>query len=56
LIDTGVAGTGPFGSANPPVKSGSLLRVTITLNPTPDFQEAPTLNQWKVQYDCVAAE
>ena len=31
-------------------------RVTITLEPTPDFQQAPTLNQWKVQYDCAAAE
>jgi hypothetical protein len=56
LIDTGPKGTGAFDVANPPVLSKSLLRVTITLEPTPDFQQAPTLNQWKVQYDCAAAE
>jgi hypothetical protein len=56
LIDTGVKGSGPFDVAMPPVTSGNLLRVTITLNPTPDLQETPILNQWKVQYDCIASE
>jgi hypothetical protein len=55
-IDTGPKGTGAFDVASPPVASASLLRVTITLNPTPDFQQTPTLNQWRVQYDCGAAE
>jgi hypothetical protein len=33
-----------------------VLRVTIALNPTVDYQQAPVLNTWKVQYDCPAAE
>jgi hypothetical protein len=57
-IDTGTGtnGAGAFNTAMPPVVSGNLLRVTITLNPTPDFQQTPTLNQWRVQYDCGPAE
>ncbi|HTB77741.1 MAG TPA: hypothetical protein VK762_31065 [Polyangiaceae bacterium] len=56
FIDTGTSGSGAFDVAMPPVTSGALLRVTITLNPTADLQQAPTLDQWKVQYDCVSAE
>jgi len=55
-IDTGPKGTGAFDVATPPVASGTLLRVTITLDPTVDYQQTPTLNQWRVQYDCTAAE
>jgi hypothetical protein len=56
LIDTGAKGTGAFDVATPPVASTQVLRVTITLNPTADFQQAPTLDSWKVQYDCPAVE
>jgi hypothetical protein len=60
LIDTsnglGGAGTGPFNTAAPPVKSDKLLRMTITMSPTTDMLSTPVLLQWKVQYDCVAAE
>jgi hypothetical protein len=56
LIDAGPKGSGAFNVAMPPVVSGSLLRVTITLNPTPDSDQTPTLNQWRVQYDCGASE
>jgi len=56
FIDTGPKGSGAFDVASPKVASASLLRVTITLTPTQDFQQTPTLNQWRVQYDCGAAE
>jgi hypothetical protein len=56
FLETGPKGTGAFDTAKPPLVSGALLRVTITLNPTPDLQSPPVLNSWKVQYDCVAAE
>jgi hypothetical protein len=52
LIDTGNTGNGAFNKASPTVRSDNLLRVTITLNPTPDGLQAPTLLHWKVQYDC----
>ncbi len=56
LIDGGPKSTGAFDVAVPPVASGNVLRVTITLNPTPDLQQTPVLSQWRVQYDCTAAE
>jgi hypothetical protein len=58
FIDTGPGqvGTGVFNTANPWIRSAAVLRVTITLNPTPDKQASPTLYAWKVQYDCVDAE
>jgi hypothetical protein len=56
LLETGPKGSGAFDTATPPLVSGALLRLTITLNPTPDLQQAPTLNQWRVQYDCVPME
>ncbi len=58
LLDdgTGTKGAGAFNTAMPPVASSNVLRVTITLNPTPDFQQTPTLDQWRVQYDCGASE
>jgi hypothetical protein len=56
FIDTGTSGTGAFNVAVPPVTSGRLLRLTITLKPTADLQQAPTLDQWKVEYDCLSSE
>jgi hypothetical protein len=56
LIDTGSAGTGAFNRAKPAVVSSTVLRVTITLRPTADYQQPPTLLAWKVQYDCVPSE
>jgi hypothetical protein len=56
FIDTGKTGTGAFNIAVPPVVSAALLRITIALDPTTDMLQAPTLLQWKVQYDCVASE
>lgn len=60
LIDTSdgmtPAGTGPFNTASPPVKSDSLLRVTFTLRPTTDQLSTPVLTSWKVEYDCMSAE
>ena len=54
LLDTTTGGV--LRSATPPVISKNILRMTITLNPTTDKKAAPTLMQWKVQYDCVDAE
>jgi len=56
FIDTGRNGSGVFNRANPPVASREVLRLRITLNPTPDRLQAPTLLQWKVQYDCVPSQ
>jgi hypothetical protein len=58
LIDTGsaTASVGPFNKASPRVPSRNLLRLSITMNPTGDNLAAPTLIQWKVQYDCAPAE
>jgi hypothetical protein len=53
FIDTGRNGSGAFNTASPPVVSRDVLRLRITLNPTTDHLQAPTLVQWKVQYDCV---
>ncbi len=54
LLDTKTGGV--FAAASPAVVSKNLLRVSITLNPTTDKKASPTLNSWKVQYDCVDAE
>ncbi len=56
LIDTGATGAGAFTTAKPRVLSNNVLRMTITLNPTPDLTAPPTLLSWKVQYDCVPSE
>jgi hypothetical protein len=56
LMDTGPGGTSPFRTADPGVASRALLRITIKLNPTPNQLGAPSLQQWKVQYDCVDSE
>jgi hypothetical protein len=58
LIDAGQGTTpsGAFNTASPIVPSRNLLRLTITLTPTSDNLTAPTLLQWKVQYDCRPAE
>jgi hypothetical protein len=54
LLDTTTGGV--LRAASPAVISKSVLRMTITLNPTSDQKASPTLIQWKVQYDCVDAE
>lgn len=52
FIDTGA--NGAFNLADPPVFSGNVLRLTITLNPTqPDMLKTPILLDWSVVYDCV---
>jgi hypothetical protein len=56
LIDTGMTGAGAFNTASPAVLSSTALRVTIALNPTTDKQQAPRLEHWKVQYDCLASQ
>jgi hypothetical protein len=57
LIDTGASHTAPVGAFNTAqVESQNVLRITITMNPTADELKAPTLLQWKVQYDCAPAE
>ena len=43
------------GAALSPTKSGTWLRVTITLNPSSDKLNAPVLTAWRQQYDCVDA-
>jgi hypothetical protein len=42
----------PFQAASPPVTSKSMLRVTVTLNPTSTKTSSPSLSQWRVVYDC----
>ncbi|MGA7123660.1 MAG: hypothetical protein WBY94_26385 [Polyangiaceae bacterium] len=54
LVDTGT--TGAFNLAIPAVVSRSNLRLTVTMNPTSDSARAPTLIQWQVKADCLAAE
>jgi hypothetical protein len=52
-------GGGPAGAFNlaiPPVLSQESLRLTVTLNPTPDLSAAPTLIQWQVKSDCLPTE
>jgi len=56
LLDTGRTGPGVFTTANPVVVSKNLLRISITMKPTLDLQQTPTLLQWKVQYDCSPSE
>jgi hypothetical protein len=54
LIDTGT--TGAFNLAMPPVLSRSNLRLTVTINPTPDKMATPTLIEWQVKADCLPSE
>ena len=42
----------PFQVASPPITSKSMLRVTVTLNPTSTKTSSPSLSQWRVVYDC----
>ena len=57
LIDTGKSQTPPIGAlSSVPMASSDVLRITITMNPSADQLNAPTLLQWKVQYDCAPAE
>jgi hypothetical protein len=55
-VDTGAGGNGVFNRASPTVASGNVLRLTVTLNPTSDQLQAPTLNSWKMVYACVPSE
>lgn len=54
LLDTGSSGA--FRNANPAIAPRNTLRIAITLNPNSTGTAAPTLLQWKVQYDCVDSE
>jgi hypothetical protein len=60
IIDTATGGTttgtGPFNKASPPIRSDTLLRITITMNPDTNGTITPTLKSWKVQYDCTASQ
>jgi hypothetical protein len=42
----------PFSTVTPAITSKSMLRVTVTLNPTTDKLSSPSLSQWRVIYDC----
>jgi hypothetical protein len=54
LLDTTVGGLFPM--ATPPLLSQGWLRLTITMDPTSDGNQSPTLNAWNVLYDCPASE
>jgi hypothetical protein len=60
IIDTSTGGTttgtAPFNKASPPIRSDTLLRVTITMNPDTNGTITPVLKSWKVQYDCTASQ
>jgi hypothetical protein len=60
LIDVastdGGSAPGAFNNANPVVTSKGDLRLTITLNPTTNKSQAPTLIQWQVISDCPPSE
>lgn len=59
MLDTsknGKGGEGAFNVAQPPLRSEKLFRLTVTMHPTSDMLQAPTLLHWKVQYDCIPAE
>jgi hypothetical protein len=49
-------GAGAFNTASPPVPSEADLQLTITLNPTADLSQAPTLIGWQVLSDCPPSE
>jgi hypothetical protein len=54
LIDTGT--TGAFNQAMPPILSKTELRLTVTLSPTADGTQAPTLLAWLIKADCMPSE
>jgi hypothetical protein len=56
LLDTGTTGTGVFSTQSPRIVSSSILRLTITLNPTTDQRDGPLLSGWTVLYDCEPLE
>lgn len=60
IIDTSTggttSGTGPFNTANPAIRSDTILRVTITMNPDTAGTVTPLLQNWKVQYDCTDSQ
>lgn len=45
-----------FSAAMPKIAHGKLLRMNITLNPTGDGTQAPTLVDWRQAFTCVATE
>jgi hypothetical protein len=56
LLDTGATGTGIFSTQSPRIVSSSILRLTITLNPTTDQRDGPLLSAWTILYDCEPTE
>lgn len=60
VIDTSTGGTttgtGPFNKASPAIRSDTVLRVTITMNPDSTGTLTPLLINWKVQYDCTDSQ
>jgi hypothetical protein len=59
LIDEGglvAGGEGAFNTASPPVISAQDLRLTITLRPTTDQLQTPTLLEWQIKSDCPPSE
>ncbi len=53
-VDAGAGGA--FNTASPAVQSQTDFLLTITLNPTADKTQAPTLIQWQVKSDCPPSE
>ena len=45
-----------LGATTPATKHGSILRVTMNLNPTSDGLQAPVLDAWRQAYTCVPNE
>ena len=62
LLDTSPVETptptsqGVFNQATPAITSQTDLRIWITINPTSDGTQSPTLANWRAQYDCPATE
>ncbi len=60
VIDTSTggntSGAGPFNTANPVIRSDTLLRITITMNPDSGGTITPVLYSWKAQYDCTPSQ
>jgi hypothetical protein len=56
-VDTRLLASGyPNAGGTPPHASRTWLRVNMILTPSSDGTQAPILNSWNQQYDCVASE
>jgi len=53
---TGVDIAPVLAAHSPPIVSGDLLRINITLKPSSTGTLAPTLVDWRQSYDCIAME